>query len=271
MSDGAFSGPCSSSIQRPPRLDLSTTMRGKAVLLSSLSPFLLRPVSVRAQGSTSEHGSDEAAPSAWSWTADGNLFFGYNYQLRPFADYSAWESQNWLMGSGTRQLGAGHVPRDALARAVHHARGGLAATLPDGRKLSANPTRQFSAPARSVDGLGHDLPAAKGALDVPPRAISSGSPTLGPRPFMHRNWAHRQPTGAADPPLSRFDSHHRRSLAGRRRDRVGDNGIVRLRGAGPDRDRLDVEEHSSRLAGRRGHGGGVGPGRCRYPGGVCAS
>jgi hypothetical protein len=31
---------------------------------------------------------------SWSWTADGNLFVGYNKQQRKYADFSAWESQN---------------------------------------------------------------------------------------------------------------------------------------------------------------------------------
>ena len=36
-----------------------------------------------------------------------NAFFGFNYQQRKFADFSAWESQNWFMVSGERPLANG--------------------------------------------------------------------------------------------------------------------------------------------------------------------
>src|SRR5512137_761523 len=58
--------------------------------------------------STSARAQDTPA-SAWSWSADGNVFFGYNYQVRHFADVSAVESQNWLMGSGDRAIGDGRL------------------------------------------------------------------------------------------------------------------------------------------------------------------
>ena len=55
---------------------------------------------------------DHAQPSTpvtdnWQWTVDGTLFFGYNYQHRKFTDFSAWESQNWLMAGGTRRMRSG--------------------------------------------------------------------------------------------------------------------------------------------------------------------
>src|SRR5262245_14403043 len=53
--------------------------------------------------------AQETRPSPWTWSADGNAFYGYNYQQRHFADFSAWESQNWLMGSGERPLGTGRL------------------------------------------------------------------------------------------------------------------------------------------------------------------
>ena len=48
------------------------------------------------------------APEAeWTWTTDANVFVGYNYQQRLFADFAAWESQNWFMLAGSRAFGAG--------------------------------------------------------------------------------------------------------------------------------------------------------------------
>src|SRR6476661_9994467 len=47
--------------------------------------------------------------ASWTWATDANVFAGYNYQERHFADFSAWESQNWFMGSGSRAIGRGRV------------------------------------------------------------------------------------------------------------------------------------------------------------------
>ena len=46
------------------------------------------------QGAQEHH--HEAAPASvkWTWSADANVFFGYNHQNRKFLDYSEWESQN---------------------------------------------------------------------------------------------------------------------------------------------------------------------------------
>jgi hypothetical protein len=51
--------------------------------------------------------AQDAPPGAWSWSADANFIVGYNNQRRLFADFSAWESQNWFMGRGERPLGGG--------------------------------------------------------------------------------------------------------------------------------------------------------------------
>jgi len=49
---------------------------------------------------------DASADGTWSWTSDANAFFGYNYQQRKYADFSAWESQNWFMLDGNRPSAA---------------------------------------------------------------------------------------------------------------------------------------------------------------------
>ena len=38
-----------------------------------------------------------------------NVIVGYNYQGRKFADFWAWESQNWMMLSGVRAVGSGRL------------------------------------------------------------------------------------------------------------------------------------------------------------------
>src|SRR6188474_1650887 len=52
--------------------------------------------------------------STWTWSGDANIFVGFNYQQRLFADFSAWESQNWMMGSGERPLGDGRLIVQAM-------------------------------------------------------------------------------------------------------------------------------------------------------------
>src|SRR5215831_19604714 len=53
--------------------------------------------------------SSPAAAQDWTWSADANVFIGYNYQQRKFADFTAWESQNWFMLSGARDDNAGQL------------------------------------------------------------------------------------------------------------------------------------------------------------------
>src|SRR5262245_2672125 len=57
-----------------------------------------------------QHDAGAAQPT-WSWSPDANVFFGYNYQQRQqdFTQFSAWESQNWFMLSGSRQAGVGRL------------------------------------------------------------------------------------------------------------------------------------------------------------------
>src|SRR6188508_2550676 len=72
--------------------------------------FLMLPTPAGAQDAA-EHQHDQPTPApSWQWSADANAFFGYNYQQRLFADFSAWESQNWLMLSAGRGFG-----RDGLS------------------------------------------------------------------------------------------------------------------------------------------------------------
>jgi len=78
------------------------------VLLGSL---LALPFGLAAQDQDHDHHAADpaAATPGWSWTTDANLIFGYNYQQRRFADFWAWESQNWAMLSGNRRVGPGRL------------------------------------------------------------------------------------------------------------------------------------------------------------------
>src|SRR6202043_3636691 len=64
-----------------------------------------------------------AAPAAaqpqpgWMWMKDGEVFAGFNDQQRKFTDFTAWESQNWFMLTGDRDIAqgrGGHVTLDGI-------------------------------------------------------------------------------------------------------------------------------------------------------------
>jgi len=65
-------------------------------------------VSASAQDDPPQH-HHEATSGTWTWATDANVFVGFNDQERHFADFSAWESQNWFMGSGGRSIGRGRL------------------------------------------------------------------------------------------------------------------------------------------------------------------
>ena len=114
----------------------------------------------------------------WSWMTDANVFVGYNYQQRLFADFAAVESQNWFMAAGTRKAGPGRLTLMGMfslepltiGRLVYAGDGGMSrvyAFSPTGEQVpfggspqlfqtgesyQAAPLRQRAAPARPVHG-----------------------------------------------------------------------------------------------------------------------
>src|SRR5262249_45690512 len=66
-----------------------------ATLTRALLLFLcLFPAAALAQDETLQPSPSpmrEPPRQAWTWSADGNVFGGYNYQQRHFADFSSWE------------------------------------------------------------------------------------------------------------------------------------------------------------------------------------
>ena len=212
---------------------------------------------------------------------DANVIAGYNYQQRRFADFAAFESQNWFMVGGSRAAGAGRLTldRDVVARAADHRAAGvcrrrrheprvrglahrpasavrrIAAALSDRRELSAGAARQRPAPARPDHGARRDLPRrADRAQPTSFGADLVGSPTLGPTAVHASRIGARQPAGAAHPSRSRLDPHHAGRAARRRRDRADDvRGVgVSGRGAGPGRQPLQHRAAGARFLGGAG-------------------
>jgi hypothetical protein len=214
-------------------------------------------------------GAQEAAP-AWTWTGDANVIAGYNYQKRQFANFSAWESQNWWMGTGARPIAAGTltiagmmslepltVGKLVYAGGLNVHGGGSPQLFQTGESYQGAPLVNYQHPHDLLMGLGatYRLPTSRVTYIVGADLV--GSPTLGPTPFMHRNSARDNPQA----PLTHhfLDSSHVTP------------GVVRVgveagsftfetsafRGAEPDENRYNIERpaldsYAGRIVWRRG-------------------
>jgi hypothetical protein len=154
------------------------------------------------------HAQDTPVPprQTWTWSGDGNVFVGYNYQQRHFADFSAWESQNWLMGMGERVVGNGRLVVHTMAsfepftigRLVYGAgqqirAGGSPQLFQTGESFEGIPLVNYQHPHDLVMGLGATYRYVKPRTTYIVGADLVGSPTLGPTAFMHRESARNNP------------------------------------------------------------------------------
>ena len=149
-----------------------------------------------------------AAAQDWNWSADANVFAGYNYQQRRFADFSAWESQNWFMLDLDHDDSLGHLTIDTMVSleplTVGHFVfagdstqradvGGSPQLFQTGESYHQTPLTNVQHP--------HDLVMALGAsyrIEGPTVAYTFavdlvGAPALGPTSFMHRESARDNP------------------------------------------------------------------------------
>jgi hypothetical protein len=196
-------------------------------------------------GAQSEHAHDGAAPDepAWMWSWNANVFFGWNYQLRKFTDFQRVESQNWFMGGGERQLGAGRLRLHTMLSLEPFTIQPLGSpeVFQTGETYKQAPLIDYQHP--------HDLFMDLGATYTHPirhgRTFAElavvGSPALGPTPFMHRPSAAENPTV----PLSHHQMDATHITHG-----VITGGITQgeltfagswFRGAEPDENRKDIE------------------------------
>lgn len=194
-------------------------------------------------------------PPAWTWTADGNVFFGYNYQQRQFADFSAWESQNWLMGMGDRYVGPGRLivatmislEPFTIGKWVYGGgvrvppTGGSPQLFQTGETFEGVPLVNYQHPHDLVMELGATYRLARDNATYVFGADLVGTPTLGPTPFMHRESARNNP----QVPLTHhfMDSTH--ASTGVVRGGIEVRGFTleasAFRGAEPDDHRTDIE------------------------------
>jgi hypothetical protein len=220
------------------------------------------------------HPSAPDSTSAWTWTGDANVFYGYNYQQRKngFTNFTAWESQNWFMGTGARRVGGGRLTLEGMLSLEPWTIGNM--VYASGTRLASSPggSPQLYQTGESYNGIPlvnyqhpHDLFMELGAtyrverprLEYMFTADLVGSPALGPPPFMHRDSARNNP----QVPLNHhyLDSTHISTGVLTAAVAVGQFTFEAstFRGAEPDDNRLNIERPrldswSSRIGWRRG-------------------
>ena len=203
--------------------------------------------------------AQDTPASAWSWSADGNVFVGYNYQARLFADAYAVESQNWLMGSGDRPLGNGRLVLRTMISLEPFTipKGGPPQLFQTGETYQQAPLVNHQHPHDLVMEMGATYRWNRPEATYVFGADLVGAPTLGPPIFMHRDSARDNP----QVPITHhfMDSTH--ISTGVVRAGVETNGLTVegsvFRGAEPDENRLNIEtprldSWAARLGYRRG-------------------
>jgi hypothetical protein len=195
-----------------------------------------------AQDVPAEHHHEEA-PTTWTWATDANVFVGYNYQQRHFADVSAWESQNWFMGNGSRSIGRGRLTIESMLSLepfTLHAHGSPQ-LFQTGESYQRTPLLNYQHPHDLVMGLGATYEVVGARRRFFAGVDMVGSPTLGPVAFMHRESARSNP----QVPLTHhfMDATHITSGVVRAGIAFGPLTLESsaFRGAEPNENRVDIE------------------------------
>jgi hypothetical protein len=142
-----------------------------------------------------QHDAAQPASAGWHWTGDANVFVGFNYQMREFRDFHAWESQNWLMGEGTHPLARGTFRLMTMASLEPFTlkKIGSPQVFQTGETFRGAPLIDYQHPHDLFMALGADYARTAGAVSYAVGADIVGSPTLGPTAFMHRPSAYGNP------------------------------------------------------------------------------
>jgi hypothetical protein len=188
---------------------------------------------------------------------------------RKFADFYAWESQNWFMVSGDRPVGSGRLTLTGMfslepwtiGRLVYGGGvfgsqrvyaftatgervpiGGSPQAFQTGESYLGSPLINYQHPHDLFMGLGAAYRFAAGPAKYTVEADLVGSPALGPTPFMHRESARDNPSV----PLTHhyMDSTHITTGVVRAGVEVGPLMFETsaFRGEEPDEDRLNIDQ-----------------------------
>jgi hypothetical protein len=124
----------------------------------------------------------------WQWTIDGSVFFGYNYQHRKFTDFSAWESQNWLMAGGTRRIRSGTFTASTMLSLEPWTMKDIGSpqAFQTGETFRRAPLIDYQHPHDVIMGLGAGYRVPWQRLTWSFSGGLVGTPAFGPVVFMHR-------------------------------------------------------------------------------------
>ena len=236
-------------------------------LILLLALVFASDAAVRAQdpdppSSDHQHQHDAGTTGvSWSWSTDANVFYGYNHQQRrkAFTQFSAWESQNWFMLMGGRQLGAGHLTLHTMVSLEPFTMDPLGSPqlYQTGESYNLTPLVNYQHPHDLIMGLGATYRIERPRIAYLFGAHLVGSPAIGPIAFMHRESARSNP----QVPLAHhaLDSTH--ITPGVLTAGVEIGGFIvegsAFRGEEPDENRRNLERPrlnswSSRISWRRG-------------------
>jgi hypothetical protein len=190
-----------------------------------------------------QHDHMAVAASAWRWRNDANAFFGFNYQHRKFTDFRAWESQNWFMLAGDREVRGGHLSLTGMASLEPFTLKALGSpqVFQTGEAYHGAPLIDYQHPHDLLMQLGATYRREARGVAATFGADLVGSPAIGPTPFMHRASARNNPTV----PLTHhyLDSTH--ITTGVVRGGLGARGATIeasvFRGEEPNENRLNID------------------------------
>jgi len=157
----------------------------------------------RAQAIHDHTPATPPAADTWRWTVDGSVFFGFNYQHREFRDFSAWESQNWLMAGGERRVGPGTFIASTMLSLEPWTMKDIGSpqAFQTGETFRRAPLIDYQHPHDLIMGLGARYQAPWHRLMWRVSGSIVGAPAFGPVAFMHRS-------SAADNPQAPLSHHY---------------------------------------------------------------
>ena len=175
--------------------------RGLTLLWLVIALSVLTTMPAGAQDAHAGH-STPPAETSWSWSWDAKVFAGYNYQWREFTDFQEFESQNWVMGGGTRRAGSGRVSVDAMLSFEPFTVQALGSpqVFQTGETYKQAPLIDYQHPHDLYMSLGARYERTVRGSRAFVEVDAVGSPAIGPPVFMHR------PSAAENPSSSL--SHH---------------------------------------------------------------
>ncbi len=150
-----------------------------------------------------EHQHSMPPADTWQWSAEAQVFGGYNYQYRRFTDFDEVESQNWVMTTAGRSVGRSRLRLVGMFSLEPFTLRGIGSpqVFQTGETYQGAPLIDYQHPHDLFMNLGGELAHSIGSTTLTVNAYAVGPAPLGPPAFMHR-------PAAADNPQSPLAHHY---------------------------------------------------------------